>query len=165
MPLPPGKTTGALQPNAHYALGRKAPEVFSAWEEGADRVRPGTPRGMPRRLCSAIENSSFLTSEAVSIVAEPEPLFQLFCVKFIRNFWRNRRVSRPFVTPFSQDRDPPGRTGRGRLNGRCAPPGPQTAGSRPPPPSRPGAGAAGRGRTPWGRSPSRRSPSGPGGGR
>ena len=53
--LPPGKTTGALQPNADHALGRKAPEVFSAREEGADRFRPGTPWGMPRRLCSAIQ--------------------------------------------------------------------------------------------------------------
>ena len=53
--LPPGKTTGALQPNANHALGRKAPEVFSAREEGADRFRPGTPWGMPRRLCSAIK--------------------------------------------------------------------------------------------------------------
>ena len=37
-------------------------------------------------------NSSSLTSEAVSIVAEPEPLFQRIFVKFIRNFWRNRQV-------------------------------------------------------------------------
>ena len=32
------KTTGALQPNADHASGRKAPEVFSAGEKGADKV-------------------------------------------------------------------------------------------------------------------------------